>query len=136
MHAADLPLDTDLISIYRFFTLTIWQNSIQIFFLKTCQNTGFFSSTKGFSSVLLVMQIFFLKILIFLIIYTDFGLDKSGRSEAVKESEIATRANFHESAHVIVFIKIIFDHWGVSIKLNFFSFPVTFCYFKHERLMR
>ena len=46
-------------------------------------------------------------------------LDKSGRSEAEKESEIATRANFHESAHVVVFtgmgILWIFPHLRIFL---------------------
>ena len=71
---------TDLISIYWFFNLKIWQNTdfsplklgeIQIFFLE-CQS--FFPSTVLFHTD------FFPKILIFMVIYTNFVWDDSGRS--------------------------------------------------------
>ena len=70
---------TDFISIYRFFALRILQKyrfsslkfgKIQIFSgMRKCLLYVFFSHTD-----------FFPKTLIFLVIYTDFVLDQSGRS--------------------------------------------------------
>ena len=56
---------------------------IQIFFLKIWQNTDFF---KGFLYSFFSHTGFFLKILIFLVIYADFVLDQSGRSDTAERN--------------------------------------------------
>ena len=75
----DLPLIL-ILSVYTDF-LPLEFGKIQIFFLEIWQNTDFFKECERvFFIFSLFIQIFFSKILISLVIYTDFVLDHSGRS--------------------------------------------------------
>ena len=79
--STDLPLIL-ILSVYADF-LPLEFGKIQIFFLEIWQNTDFLfqECERVFFIFSLFIQIFFLlKILIFLVIYTDFVLDQSGRS--------------------------------------------------------
>ena len=79
---ADLPLIL-ILSVYTDFLLLEF-GKVQIFFLEIWQNTDFFKECERvFFIFSLFIQIFFPKILIFLVIYTDFVLPQSGRSDIV-----------------------------------------------------
>ena len=79
MSIAGLPLIL-ILSVYTDFYLLEF-GKIQIFFLKIWQNTDFYQDREQvFFIFSLDIQIFFSKILIFLVIYTDFVLDQSGKS--------------------------------------------------------
>ena len=76
-------LDQPLILILSAYTdfLPLEFDKIQIFFFEIWQNIDFFKECKRvFFIFSLFIQIFFPKILIFLVIYTDFVQDQSGRS--------------------------------------------------------
>ena len=69
---ADLPLIL-ILSVYTDF-LPLEFGKIQIFFLEIWQNTDFFNEWKGFLYIFFIHTDFFPKILISLVIYTDFVL--------------------------------------------------------------
>ena len=79
---------TDFINLHTFFTFRIWQNT-DFFSLKFGKIQIFFHDAKGFVCFFSIMQIVFPKILMFLVIYTDFVLDQSGRSGIVSRSNPA-----------------------------------------------
>ena len=77
---------------------------IQIFFLKIRQNADFFfRNAKGFSLYFFFSHTdFFPQILIFFVIYTDFVLDQSGRSE--------DHDQFHFFHYIHVFLSFILKY--------------------------
>ena len=82
---SDLPLIL-ILSVYTDF-LTVKFSKIQIFPLKLGEIQIFTGVPKVFSYTVLIHTDFFPKILIFLVIYTDFVSDPSGRSVVLKDRE-------------------------------------------------
>ena len=92
MHYADLPIIL-ILSVYSD-VLPLEFGKIQIFFLKFWQNADFFSGMqKGFLYIVFNNTDVFPKILIFLVIYTDFVLDQSGKPDYVAHYKFLTKPN-------------------------------------------